>query len=108
MVEQNKLMKKMISPSGAPKPYPNFYLCEGADPVNGEINLTSDCMKDSGHTSCRIFFDPEYLSITGENDEELRLWSTLQEGGSYKLQIINTDRQKSQVVDIKIDDLRTK
>lgn len=105
---KNRLMKKMISPSGAPKPYPNFYLCEGADPVNGEINLTSDCMKDSGHTSCRIFFDPEYLSITGENDEELGLWSTLQEGGSYKLQIINTDRQKSQLVDIKIDDLRTK
>ena len=104
----NKLNKKMISPSGAPKPYPNFYLVEGADPVNGEINLTSDCMKDSGHTSCKIFFDPEYLSITDENDEELDLWTTSQEGGSYKLQIINTDRQKSQLVDIEIDDLRTK
>ena len=105
---KNRIMKKMISPSGAPKPYPNFYLVEGADPINGEINLTSDCMKDSGHTSCKVFFDPEYLSIKGENDEELDLWTTIQDGGSYKLQIINTDRQKSQVVDIEIDDLRTK
>jgi hypothetical protein len=105
---KNKLMKKLISPSGAPKPYPNFYLVEGSDPINGDINLTSDCMKDSGHTSCKIFFDPEYLSIKGENDEELDLWATLQEGGSYKLQVINIDRQKSQVVDIEIDDLRTR
>lgn len=104
---KNRLVKKMISPSGAPKPYPNFYLMEGADPMNGEINLTSDCIKDSGHSSCRIFFDPEYLSIKGEDDNELDLWTTKDEGGSYKLQIINTDRQKSQIVDIEIEDLRT-
>ena len=104
---KNRLVKKLISPSGAPKPYPNFYLVEGADSVNGEISLTSDCIKDSGHSSCRIFFDPEYLSIKGDNNDELDLWTTKDEGGSYKLQIINTDRQKSQVVDIEIEDLRT-
>jgi hypothetical protein len=104
---KNKLMKKIISPAGAPKPYPNFYLKEGADPLGGDINLTSDCMKDSGHTSCKIFFDPEYLSITGENDDDIDLWTTKAEGGSYKLQVINTDRQKSQIIDIEIDDLRT-
>lgn len=104
---KNRIMKKMISPSGAPKPYPNFYLSEGVDPANGEINLTSDCIKDSGHSSCKIFFDPEYLSIKGEDEEDLDLWTTKTEGGSYKLQVINTDRQKSQVIDIEIDDLRT-
>jgi hypothetical protein len=105
---KNRIMKRMISPSGAPKPYPNFYLVENAIPAVGDTNLTVDCMKASNHYSAKVFFDPEYLSIRDENDEDLGLWTTRQEGGSYKLQIINVDRQKSKVFDIEIDDLRTK
>lgn len=105
---KNRLVKKLISPSGAPKPYPNFYLLKGSDTTTEEINLTSDCMKDSGHTSCKIYFDPEYLSVMGADNKDLGLWATQQDGGLYKLQLINVDRQKSQIINIKIDDLRTK
>jgi len=105
---KNKIMKKIISPSGAPKPYPNFYLIENSMPAVGDTSLTQDCIKASNHYSTKVFFDPEYLSIKDENDEDLGLWKTKQEGGSYKLQIINIDRQKNEVFDIEIDDLRTK
>lgn len=104
----NKLMKKLISPSGAPKPYPNFYLIENVDLIGVSSNLTNDCMKDTGHTSCKIYFDPEYLSVKGDNNNHLDLWATTQEGGNYLLQFINVDRQKSQTVNINVSDLRTK
>ena len=95
---KNTLVKELVSKSGAPKPYPNFYL---------ESGLTVDSMKDSHHYSATIFFDPEYLSIMNADNEDLQLLTTVNDGGSYKLQFINTDRQKSKVVTIKIDDLRT-
>lgn len=105
---KNKLMKKLLSPAGAPKPYPNFYLIEGASTSVGETNLTNDSMKDSGHSFCKVYFDPEYLSVKGKGNDDLNLWATLQTSGSYQLQFINVDRQKSQVFSIEIDDLRTK
>ena len=106
---ENRIMKKIISPAGAPKPYPNFYLVK--DPDNGidDIGLTSDAIKDSGHTKGAIFFDPEYLSIVDENEEDLGLLSFTDrdEEGRYKMQVINVDRQKSQVINIDLKDLRT-
>ena len=104
---ENKLKKKLISPSGAPKPYPNFYLVEGAVPGLPNVNLTMDCIKDSRHHSMQVFFDPEYLSIVNDAGEDLELLTTKEEQGSYKLQIINVDRQQSQVIDIEIEDLRS-
>lgn len=104
---KNRLMKKQISPSGAPKPYPNFYLSEGVIPGMQDVNLTSDCIKDSRHHSLQVFFDPEYLSIVNDDGEDLELLATKETKGSYKLQIINCDRQQSQVIDIEIEDLRS-
>ena len=104
---KNKLRKRLISPSGAPKPYPNFYLVEGSIPGMQDVNLTSDCIKDSRHHSLQVFFDPEYLSIVNDDGEDLELLTTKETKGSYKLQIINCDRQQSQVVDIEIEDLRS-
>ena len=104
---ENKIKKKLISPSGAPKPYPNFYLVEGAIPGMQDVNLTSDCIKDSRHHSLQVFFDPEYLSIVNDAGEDLELLTTKEQKGSYKLQIINVDRQQSQVIDIELEDLRS-
>jgi hypothetical protein len=107
---KNRIVKKVISPEGAPKAYPNFYLTAGSELGIGDVNLTSDSIKDSGHKKCTIFFDPEYLSIVDGDDEDLRLlsFSDNDDEGRYKFQMINIDRQKSQVVSIDIDDLRTK
>ena len=104
---KNRLRKQLISPSGAPKPHPNFYLVEGLIPGMQDVNLTSDCIKDSRHHSLQVFFDPEYLSIVNDDGEDLELLATKETKGSYKLQIINCDRQQSQVVDIEIEDLRS-
>ena len=72
-----------------------------------DVNLTSDCIKDSRHHSLQVFFDPEYLSIVNDAGEDLELLTTKEQKGSYKLQIINVDRQQSQVIDIELEDLRS-
>jgi hypothetical protein len=95
---KNSLIRKMISPSGAPKPYPNFYLTSG---------LTVDSMKDSNHFTATIFFDPEYLSIVDKNNEDIHFLATNKNDGVYKLQILNIDRQNAKVITINVDDLRS-
>jgi len=106
---ENRIRKVLLSPEGAPKPYPNFYLHAGPGTSISDISLTSDAIKDSGHTKGAIFFDPEYLSIVDGNEEDLGLLSFTDqnEEGRYKLQVINVDRQKSQVINIDLKDLRT-
>jgi hypothetical protein len=104
---KNKLVKRLLSSAGAPKPYPNFYLRENVEADVGPTNLTVDSIKVSGHDKMTIFFDPEYLSIVNSDGEDLELLATKELKGSYKLQIINCDRQQSQVVNIEIEDLRS-
>jgi hypothetical protein len=110
---KNKLVKQLISPSGAPKAYPNFYLLPDIGVGIGNTNITVDAMKDSSHKQMKIYFDPEYLTVKeasglwSSRGKALRLIDTTSSDSLYKLQIINVDRQKSQVLDIKIEDLRT-
>ena len=108
---KNKMVKELISPSGAPKPYPNFYLREDVEADVGSTNLTVDSIKVSGHDKMTIFFDPEYLSIVKEdndgNESDLDLLTTEIEGGKYKMQFINIDRQIGKVLNISVEDLRT-
>jgi hypothetical protein len=105
------MVKELISPSGAPKPYPNFYLREDVEADVGSTNLTVDSIKVSGHDKMTIFFDPEYLSIVKEdndgNESDLDLLTTEIEGGKYKMQFINIDRQIGKVLNISVEDLRT-
>lgn len=95
---KNTLVKELVSKSGAPKPYPNFYLKSG---------LTVDSIKDSNHYTATIYFDPEYLSIRNDDQEQLELLATENDDAAYKLQILNVDRQKSQILTLKLNDLRT-
>jgi len=107
---KNNIKKKLISSSGAPKSYPNMFL-------DGDTFV--DVIKDSGHTRMSIYFDPEYYSITNSETvvrnsigdrgiprrrENLNLLATNQNGGSYKMQFINTDLQQSAILDIIVDD----
>ena len=95
---KNKIIKKMISGSGAPKSYPNMLL--------KTLDTFIDTIKNSNHTKMSIYFDPEFLEITNKNGNNVRLLSTNKNGGCYKINIINTDLQKMANLEIKIDDLR--
>lgn len=93
----NKLQKKLISHSGAPKPYPNLYL---------EADTFVDTIKVSGPSSKRmkVYFNPEFYRIYDERDNVVNAFTSLQEKGKYVVQFINTDNQKSAAVDITIND----
>ena len=100
----NKLKISVISAEEAPKSYPNLYLNQ---------DLFVDTMKDSGHSRITLYFDPEYLDVletvssedstgaTVTSESSLSLISQgLGEVPDYKLQIINTDFQQSEIVEI--------
>jgi hypothetical protein len=91
-----QLIVELVSYSGAPKPYPNFNL---------KATLTSDAIKDSRHHKLTVYFDPEYLKITSNSGEDLGHLKTSSEMPTYKIQIINLDRQASQTLKINVVDL---
>ena len=104
---RNKIETKLISKSGAPKPYPNMYLNK---------DLFVDTMKDSGHSRMRVFFDPEYYDVTkpkistslgsdGKTENIKRDVSLGLIGNNYKIQIINVDSQLGKTINIDIKDL---
>jgi hypothetical protein len=102
---KNQIVRKLISNSNAPKIYPNIYLKQ---------DLFVDTMKDSGHDRLRVFFDPEYYDVyssvtstarsSGKSSSKKQTQSLKLIGNNYKLQIINTDSQQSNLVTINIDD----
>jgi hypothetical protein len=94
----NSLVKKRISSSGAPKPYPNLYL---------DSTGFVDSMVDKGHSSVTVVFNPDHLSVFNNARKDLKLLMTTKLGGYYRLLFINTDLQLEQTLDITIDDLRT-
>ena len=98
----NRLVVKEISPSGAPKQYPNLYLKQ---------DLFVDTIRDSGHSRVSVYFDPEYLKITDKEGNSLDLLRTTKESpneksGKYQLQFINVDQQKEKKITIEINDTR--
>ena len=101
---KNVINKKLISRAGAPKPYPNMFL---------ESDTFQDLIKTSGKDRMTIVFDPEYYVVTttrqtlsfGTYEDDLNLIAIDPSNPTYKIQIINTDLQQSEVVDISIGDL---
>lgn len=94
---KNKLQKKLISHAGAPKPYPNLYL---------EADAFVDTIRVSGPSSkqARLYFNPEFYYLFDDQSRITPVIATKQLGGAYKLQLMNLDNQKSEVIDISIDD----
>jgi hypothetical protein len=92
----NRLLKKAVSLSGAPRVYPNAFLLRDA---------FVDTIRDSGHKKLDIYFTPEYLGLTNEQGDDLGLLKTTP-GDKYQLQMINVDLQDQQMVDIAITDRR--
>jgi len=93
----NKIEKKLISLTGAPKAYPNAFLQE---------DTFVDSIRDSGHKKVKVYFNPEYLNVIDSQNNDLGLLKT-DRGADYRLQLINIDLQQQQVVKIKLQDKRT-
>ena len=89
----NKVTRKHISNAGAPKQYPNFHLL---------VDTFVDTMKVSGHSKVKVFFDPEYLSVTDAAGHDLGL---LKSGSldKYVIQFINVDLHKSRIFNIMLN-----
>lgn len=94
---ENRLVKKLVSVSGAPKQYPNAYL---------NADTFVDTIKDSGHTSIRVVFNPDYLNLVNGAGADLKLLKTSRVNGKYRLQLINVDLQAQQNIDITLQDSR--
>jgi hypothetical protein len=104
---KNDLVMRKISQSGAPKPYPNFYL---------EQDLDTDLIRVSKSNAMTVFYDPDVfdLSVPGDvnNDgivdpEEIQatqFLTTNRLGGKYVMQLINLDLLKEQRFEITVDD----
>lgn len=95
---KNNIEKRLISGSGAPKPYPNMFL---------NADTFADVIKDSNHKKMKIYFDPEYLEVIRRGRKSDPVIGTSDNGTSYKMQMINVDFQQSQLLDIIINDFRT-
>lgn len=93
----NQLIKKMISPSGAPKAYPN---------INLLADTFVDSIRDSNHSKLNIYFNPEYLKVTNGQGNDLELLKT-DKNYIYSLNLINIDLQEQKTINIKLLDKRT-
>ena len=94
---QNRLIKNLISASGAAKQYPNTYL---------KAELSLDSVKSTKVEKMRVFFDPEYLVVKDHNDRDLKFLKTDSRGGLYRFSLLNTDRQLQTNFDVFLKDLR--
>jgi hypothetical protein len=95
---KNRVMTKLISHSGAPKPYPNLYL---------QRDLFPDTVHMRNFSRVRIAFQPEAYSVKkGLDGAEIDVVATNQDKqkGHYLVQFINTDVQKMATVQININD----
>jgi hypothetical protein len=94
---KNKIEKKLISNSGAPKAYPNAYILQ---------DTFVDTIRDSNHKNVKVIFNPEFLTVLNNRGDDLGLIKT--DGDSrYQLQLINVDLQEQQVINISLVDRRT-
>lgn len=97
-VFKNKLVKRLVSHGGAPKPYPNMY-------IDGE--LFSETIRDKGHQRMKVYFNPEFYQMYDGSGRVTQAIATNRTGGSYVLSLINVDVQKQRFLTMTIDD-RTK
>ena len=92
----NKMYKELVSVSGAPKSYPNFFL---------RRDTFVDTVKVSGRQRLKVVFNPEYLKVVDRLGNDLKFLKT-DANSSYVIQMINVDLQADQKVNINIRDLR--
>lgn len=95
--QRNTIDRVDVSEPGAPKPYPNLYLNK---------DTFVDTIKNEGYSQVTVIFNPEYFSLKAQTGEDLKLLN-FGPDNFYRLQLINTDLQADQFIDIKITDNRS-
>lgn len=96
----NNIVVKCISPSNAPRPYPNLY-------VDVPGTLTLDTITRSGVSTVNLVFDPEYLQVNDRKGNDLELIKYGSSGAKYYMNVIDTARAEQITVPITINDLRS-
>lgn len=102
--QKNNIETRIISRSGSPKAYPNYYV----DPTEleefGSDRLVEDVIKDSGHGTLKIYFNPDAYRVQSDDisTSEMEPLVLSQQKGRYKMQIINLDRQISRTLEASI------
>lgn len=93
---RNRLVVEQISPSGAPRIYPNAFIKQ---------DLFIDSIITKNIRNATVYFDPEYLKIIDDDNNDLNLILN-KEKGRYVLSVIDIDRGQSIKVPLTIQDLR--
>lgn len=98
---KNKLQKRLVSHSGAPKPYPNLYL---------EADAFVDTIRVAGNVgkTFKLYLNPEYYHVINDSNNVEQVLMTDHLGSKYRMQFINTDNQKSTGIDVIIKDITTR
>jgi len=66
---KNQLQVDQVSPSGAPRCYPNFFLAPTVDGIKQESILVEDAIKVSKHRKFSVYLDSHALKILKEDPE---------------------------------------
>lgn len=96
---RNCIVKRQISLSGCPLPYPNLL-------VDEEVFL--DVIKISGARRATFYFNPDYLQVADSAGADAGFIKYAVDGGSYLGQFINTDQQDDAMLTMAVDDLRSR
>lgn len=94
--QRNTIERVDASAPNAPKPYPNLYLNKDA---------FVDTIKNEGYSQMTVVFNPEYYELTRRNGENIKIVNFGPQS-KYRIQLINTDLQTDQFVDISVIDDR--
>jgi hypothetical protein len=93
---RNTIDRVEVSAPNAPLPYPNLYIDKDA---------FVDTIKNEGYSQVTIVFNPEYYDLYKQTGENLQLFK-FGPDNYYRLQLINTDLQEDQFIDITVSDQR--
>lgn len=93
---KNRIIVEQISPSGAPRIYPNAFI---------KSDLFIDSIITKNNKSAIVYFDPEYLKIVDKDKNDLGLILD-KDKGRYVLSVIDIDRGQSIKIPLSIQDLR--
>jgi hypothetical protein len=115
---KNRLALKRVSQPNAPKQYPNFFIDPDLDDNVLVDSFTQDAMRVSLKTKVTVYFDPDVLIVSSnqanENAGELTFDPIIgfknlgsnNNASTYKMLLLNVDRQKSKVLELNVNDVR--
>lgn len=96
--QRNTIERVDVSAPGAPKPYPNLYLNKDA---------FVDTIKNEGYSQMTVVFNPEYYEVSRRDGDNIKIVN-FGPDNKYRIQLINTDLQTDQFIDITVTDDRNR